>query len=56
MANKGKKRIKCIQPGCKAHGYLSVMELSCLDADGVPWMCPRHDERRTFNDNAKNVQ
>jgi hypothetical protein len=52
--NKGKKRVHCQHPGgCDKTGYLTICEKSCLDDDGVPWMCPKHDEQRVFRENAR---
>lgn len=54
--NKGKKRVKCNHPGCQTVGYLSVMEQSNLDDDGIPWMCAPHDDRRTIRQNERALE
>jgi hypothetical protein len=51
--NRGKKRVKCTHPGCQTVGYLTVEEKSCLDDDGIPWMCAPHDDRRTVRENSR---
>lgn len=51
MGNRGKKLVKCSQPGCHVHGFLSTLERSCLEDDKVAWMCPRHDDLRTIREN-----
>lgn len=53
MSNKGKTKVRCGHPGCNKHGFLTVMERSCLDDVDVPWMCPKHEEARVNRENTK---
>lgn len=56
MRNKGKVRVTCTHPGCTKVGYLTVEAKSCLDDDGIAWMCARHDDMRTMRENAALVR
>lgn len=53
MANKGKKKVSCAKMKCTTHGFLTEGEIKNLADDGIAWMCPRHDDQRTIEHNAK---